>query len=101
MDKLAIYIGYVVLFLLGIFLILLLLFAIYDTISAIYQIATKRLTIFYFKKLCAKQTYEVAKEAVTCLKKMGAHDSNTIEEIKFMIERFRKNHRLEGMDEKG
>lgn len=94
MDEIANYIGYAVIFILGVALILLSIFFIYATLVAMYRISFRHKTIFFLRRSESKATYKSGILALKYLLKIAPEDC-TLKDIGFLLEKFIKTHKIE------
>lgn len=90
MEIIALYIGYFILGVFGFVLLVFALFSLWLTIAGVRRIITTKQTIRFMRKYEEKATYEVLNMALQTLLLRGASKNNTLEEIEYLIERFRK-----------
>lgn len=94
MEELATYIGYAVIVLLLIITALFSLFVLYSIITTIHRIGYRHKTIFFLRKAEAKATYKAANMALKYLQKVGCVETQTLKDIKLMIENLKKRQKL-------
>lgn len=84
MEELATYTGYAVIILLSTAVILFCLFTLYSIITSIYRICYRR-----------KTTYKAAFAALEYLHKVGCEETQTLKDVRLMIEDFKKRYEME------
>lgn len=95
MEELATYTGYAVIILLSTAVILFCLFTLYSIITSIYRICYRRKTINLLRNTENKATYKAAKAALEYLLKVGCKETQTLKDVKLLIEDFKKKHKME------
>lgn len=95
METAALYIGYAVLGILGLALLLFALFVLWVTIIGAHRIITTKQTIRFMRKSEEKLTYEALEAALQYLLSQGASKHHTLEEVELLIEKFRKECRIQ------
>ena len=94
METIALYIGYAILAIFGFALTALALFTLYLTAIGIYRIISTKLTIRFMQRAEAKATNEGAKAAYDFLIKHGCSQSDTLEDVAYLINKHSKRHNL-------
>lgn len=94
METIALYMGYIVIGLIGVILIGLLLLVLFGTIMGLYRIVKYKQTSHLIKKYETKAMYKACKVATQFLISKGIHPENTLEEAQNMIENYRRRYKI-------
>jgi len=95
MNTIALYIGYVILGILGLALLVLVILVLWLTVAAFYRIIKTKQTIRFMCKYENKVAYDAMKTALQYLLSKGASRNDTLETVESLIEKFRKINRIE------
>lgn len=95
MNTIALYIGYVILGILGFALLVLAMLVLWLTVAAFYRIIKTKQTIRFMCKYENKVAYDAMKTALQYLLSKGASRNDTLETVESLIEKFRKINRIE------
>lgn len=92
MNTVALYIGYIVIFLVAIALIGLSLLALLSMIVGCYRVIKCRQTFFLIRRYEVTNIYKASKVAIQFLSDKGISPEHTLREAQIMIENYRKRN---------
>lgn len=95
MEELATCTGYAVFILLSTAVILFCLFTLCSIIATIYRINYRSKTINLLRNTENKTTYKAAKAVLEYLLKVGCKETQTLKDVKLLIEDFKKKYKVE------